>query len=80
MEATVKADQTLDCTELLCPGPIIKIGKAIKTIGIGQVIELLTTDPGSVPDIQAWARQTGNELVSTKQEDGTYRFFLRRLK
>ena len=80
MEATRKPDQTLDCRELLCPGPIIKIAKAVKTMAVGQVLEVLTTDPGSVPDIKAWAKQTGNEFVSSKQEDDTFTFYLRRTK
>jgi len=80
MEATLKPDQSLDCKELLCPGPIIKIARAIKTMAVGQVLEVLTTDPGSVPDIKAWAKQTGNELVSSTQESDTFTFYLRRLK
>ena len=80
MEATLKPDQTLDCRELLCPGPVIKIAKAIKTLAVGQILEVLTTDPGSVPDVKAWAKQTGNELVTSKQGNDTFTFYLRRLK
>ncbi len=80
MEATLKPDQTLDCRELLCPGPVIKIAKTVKTMAVGQVLEVLTTDPGSVPDIKAWAKQTGNELVASKQDSDTFTFYLRRLK
>jgi TusA-related sulfurtransferase len=74
------ADLTLDCKNLLCPMPIIKISQALKQIGIGQTILMETTDPGSTHDVAAWARQTGNELLETQPEGRVYRFLVRRLR
>jgi len=77
MEA-VKADLTLDCRGTLCPMPVIRVSQAIKKIEVGQVIEMLTTDPGSVPDMEAWSRQTGHDLLSRNEGEGVYTFFIRR--
>jgi TusA-related sulfurtransferase len=80
MTDTVKAQQTLDCRGLLCPLPIIKLSKAIKAIQVGEVVEMLATDPGSVPDVQAFQAQTGHAILSSAQEGEVYRFLIRRSK
>lgn len=76
--AAMKADVTLDCRGTLCPMPVIRVSQAIKKIEVGQVIEMLTTDPGSVPDMDAWSRQTGHELLSRNEREGVYTFYIRR--
>ncbi len=73
-------DVFLDSKNLLCPMPIIKLSQAIKKIDAGQTILTETTDPGSQYDIAAWARQTGNELLSTEQDGKVFRFLVRRTK
>ena len=60
--------------------PIIKLTQALKKIQVGQTILTETTDPGSQYDIAAWARQTGNELLSTEHEGTVFRFLVRRSK
>jgi len=80
MEAAGQAVQTLDCKGLLCPVPIIRLAKAIKTIEVGQVLEMLATDPGSVPDMKAYQSQTGHQIVSQDQQAQVYRFLVRRTK
>jgi tRNA 2-thiouridine synthesizing protein A len=77
---TLKADKVLDCTGMLCPIPVIKTSKAIKEVQVGQVLQTIATDAGSPADMEAWAKQTGNELMSSAQENGKYVFFFRRLK
>jgi len=77
---TLKADKILDCTGMLCPVPVIKTSKAIKELQIGQVLQMIATDPGAPADMEAWSRQTGNELLDSHQEDGKYIFYLRRIK
>ena len=72
--------QQLDCRGLVCPMPVIKLSKAIKTIAQGAVLEMLATDPGSVPDVQAFHRQTGHELVGQSEAAGVFRFLIRRMK
>ena len=80
MAETVKVRQTLDCTGLLCPLPIIKVSKAIKGIQVGEVLEMLATDPGSVRDMEAFQSQTGHELLASEQQGTVYRFLLKRTK
>ncbi|MBI2153374.1 MAG: sulfurtransferase TusA family protein [Candidatus Rokubacteria bacterium] len=80
MAETIRAQQTLDCRGILCPLPIIKLSKAIKTIQVGEVLEMLATDPGSVPDVKAFQAQTGHEILTSDQQGGVYRFLVKRTK
>jgi tRNA 2-thiouridine synthesizing protein A len=70
--------QTVDARGLSCPMPIVKTAQAIKTLPSGALIEVLATDPGSVKDMAAWSRTTGNELVEQTADGGVFRFVLRR--
>ena len=74
----IKEDQVLDCTGLLCPMPIVKTKKAIDGLQPGQVLKMIATDAGSPPDIAAWSRQTGNELLLSTEEGGKFIFFLKK--
>ncbi len=73
------ADETLDAKGLNCPLPILKAKKALKGLGNGQTLEVLSTDPGSVADFEAFCRTTGNKLVEHDEEGGTYRFIIERV-
>lgn len=70
--------QTLDLRGLSCPMPIVKTARAMKDLPSGATVEVLATDPGSVPDFRAWCRKTGNILVDSSAQDGVYRFVLRK--
>ncbi|MDP1714244.1 MAG: sulfurtransferase TusA family protein [Anaerolineales bacterium] len=74
----IKEDQVLDCTGLLCPMPIVKTSKAMKELQAGQVLKMIATDAGSPPDIEAWSRQTGNELLRSTTENDKFVFFLKK--
>jgi tRNA 2-thiouridine synthesizing protein A len=76
----ITPDQTLDCSGMACPMPIIKTKKAIDSLQIGQVLKMISTDPGSVSDIDAWTQKTGHELVGSEQSGGGYIFFIKRKK
>ncbi len=71
-------DLELDCKGLLCPLPIIKTKQAIDTLTAGQVLRMVATDAGSVNDMQAWTRQTGNELLNHEESGGVYTYYLRK--
>ena len=72
-------DSTLDCRGQLCPMPIVKTNKALKTLEVGQILEMIATDPGSIPDMEAWAKQTRHELLlAQEEEDGTFRFLVKK--
>ena len=75
----IKADKLLDCTGLLCPLPVVKTNKALKELQIGQVLEMIATDPGSIPDMQAWAKQTKHDLLKAEdQNDGKFYFVIKK--
>jgi tRNA 2-thiouridine synthesizing protein A len=76
----IKEDQLLDCSGMSCPLPVVKTSKAIKAMEIGQVLKMVATDPGAPPDMEAWSRQTGHELLRSAQEDGKFIFLIRRAK
>jgi len=80
VSAELKADKTVDYKGLFCPMPIIKVSKDIKQIEVGQVLEMLADDPGSKPDMEAWVKQTGHEMVDTQEEGGVFKFYVRRNK
>lgn len=71
-------DQVLDCTGLQCPVPVVKTAQAIKTIAVGQVLELLATDPGVEPDMRAWTGRTGNTLLDIRKDGDVFHVLIRR--
>ena len=72
------ADQELDTRGLNCPLPILKAKKALATLASGQLLKVVSTDPGSLRDFQAFCRQTGNELVGQETLEGEFVHVLRR--
>jgi tRNA 2-thiouridine synthesizing protein A len=71
-------DQELDATGLNCPLPILRAKKTLAGMESGQVLRIVATDPGSVKDFDAFARQTGNELLDSGEEDGKYTFMMKK--
>jgi tRNA 2-thiouridine synthesizing protein A len=78
MSDDIKVAKVLDLKGLACPMPVVKVSKGIKEVGVGDIIEAVTTDPGSLTDFPAWARTSGNEIVKTEQGDDQIRFFIQR--
>ena len=71
-------DKDLDVRGLNCPLPILRAKKALTEIKSGKVLRILATDPGSVKDFEAFARQTGNQLLSHAEADKVFTFFLKK--
>lgn len=71
-------DKELDARGLNCPLPILRCKKALSDMSSGQVLKILATDPGSVKDFQAFSRQTGNELLSSEEQGGEFRFYMKK--
>ena len=72
-------DKTLDARNLTCPLPILKTKRALNDVAVGGLLEVLTTDPGSVDDFIAFADSTGNTLLHhSRCGNGNFRFLLRR--
>ena len=78
MAEAPSADRTLDCKGMLCPMPIVKLSKAMKEVDSGQVVLLEATDPGAVPDVQAYAKNTGNALLAHDKEGSVMRFWIQK--
>ena len=72
------AQKEIDTRGMNCPLPILKAKKALADMSSGDVLKVVATDPGSVRDFQAFARQTGNELLEQSQSADEYIHFLRR--
>jgi TusA-related sulfurtransferase len=74
----MNADKELDTRGLNCPLPILKAKKALADMTSGELLKVMATDPGSVRDFQAFARQTGNELVQQDTAGQEFVHYLRR--
>lgn len=74
----VEISQTVDARGLSCPMPIVKTAQAVKTLPSGAAIELFATDAGSIKDVAAWCKTTGNTLVEQTSDGAVYRFVIRR--
>ena len=68
----------LDCKVMNCPLPVLKTKKAIVGLKAGELLRVTATDPGSVADMAAFSRRTGNELVDQGQADGAFYFVFRK--
>lgn len=68
----------LDASGLNCPMPILRAKKALKELSSGDVLRIIATDPGSVKDFEAFAKQTGNELLESTTEGDSFVYRLRK--
>ena len=78
MDQTMHFDRELDVKGLNCPLPILRTKKALTEMAPGQVLHILATDPGSLKDFEVFARQTGNELLSSVEVHKVFEYYLRR--
>jgi tRNA 2-thiouridine synthesizing protein A len=76
----ISVSKVLDLKGLPCPMPVVKISQEIGSVKVGEVIEVHTTDPGSLSDFPAWAKTTGHEVLETNQGEGEIKIFVKRLK
>ena len=71
-------DEELDASGLNCPLPILRAKKALNGLESGKVLRIIATDPGSVKDFEAFAKQTGNELMESKEVGGKFEFLIKK--
>lgn len=71
-------DQEFDASGLNCPLPILRAKKILNTMTAGQILHIIATDPGSVKDFDAFAKQTGNELIESKEEGGKFQYLIKK--
>ena len=74
----MRSDVKLDCFGLLCPMPIIKTAEMMKTMKIGEVLEVAATDEGIKSDMPAWCKATGNEFLGVEELGGEYKAYVRK--
>jgi len=67
----------VDARGMACPGPITKLVRAYRKAKPGIIIEVLATDPGFKPDVEAWAKRTGNEIIELKEDNGVIKAIIK---
>ncbi len=70
--------QELDARKMNCPLPVLKTKKALKSLAAGDVLKVVATDPGSVKDFAAFAKQTGNQLLDSREDAGKFFYLLKK--
>ena len=78
MSDEIKLAKVFNLKGLACPMTVVKVSKGIKEVGIGEIIEAHTTDPGALTDFPAWAKTSGNEIVKTDQQEKVIKFYIKR--
>jgi tRNA 2-thiouridine synthesizing protein A len=78
LESLVHFDREVDARGLNCPLPILRTKKTLNDMSSGQVLRILATDPAAVRDFQAFAKQTGNQLLQHGEQNGAFFFLLKR--
>ena len=74
----MKSDQTLDCTGLYCPMPIVKTAKKMKDLKVGEVLEIVADDKGIKQDMPAWCETTGNECLGIEESGGEIKAYVKK--
>ncbi len=75
----IKEDQILDCSGLNCPLPILKTKKKMDSMSTGQILKMVSTDPGSASDVNAWSRRTGNIVLEYDNAESTFVFYIQKV-
>ncbi|MEJ2346797.1 MAG: sulfurtransferase TusA family protein [Gammaproteobacteria bacterium] len=71
-------DQELDASGLNCPLPILRAKKSLAAMSSGQVLHVIATDPGAIKDFEAFSKQTGNELLESREDGGKFYFLIKK--
>ena len=80
LSSAPSAAHTVDARGSACPGPVLEAKKAIGSVKVGEVLEVLSSDAGTKEDIPAWAGKVGHEYLGHQETDGYSRLFVRRKK
>lgn len=74
----MKVKEFLDAKGLACPLPVVRARNVMKEIAAGEILEIHTTDKGSITDLAAWSKSGGHDLLEQKEEDGVYKFWIQK--
>lgn len=77
---TITATHTLDTSGKCCPMPMVESNKTLKTLSVGDVLEIIATDVGTYTDIPSWCQRTGQTLLSATEDNGVYHYHVRKEK
>jgi len=78
--SNITPDLELDLKGLLCPMPMVRVSQQISNVPVGGVIRAVATDAGSMADIPAWAKSTGNEVLQAEKVGSEFVFLVKRVK
>jgi len=78
--ATLKVAKTVDARGTACPGPLLEAKRAIPSVPVGGIMEVLSSDVGTNEDIPLWAKKVGHEYLGNVEEAGYWRLFVKRAK
>lgn len=76
--STITASSILDTSGKCCPMPIVETNKAMKELGLGDILEIIATDTGTQKDIPSWCERTGQTLLSMTEENGVLHYHVRK--
>lgn len=76
----IKSDRVVDARGTSCPGPLLAAKRAISSVPVGGIMEVLSSDPGTKRDLPLWAKKMGHEFLGVIEEPGYWRIFIRRKK
>ena len=77
---TIDVASTVDARGSACPGPLLEAKKGIGKVRVGEILEIYSSDPGTLDDIPVWAKKVGHEFLGHLKADGYDKIFLRRNK
>tara|TARA_B100000902_G_C27228617_1_gene873574 strand:+ start:647 stop:880 length:234 start_codon:yes stop_codon:yes gene_type:complete len=75
---SIKYQKEVDCQGLSCPLPILKTKLAMDDISSGEILKIISTDPGSINDITSWSNATGHNLISSGEENGKFTYLIQK--
>ncbi len=79
-KAKNKTDKILDCIGLYCPVPVMRTREEMDKLAIGDTLEVLADDPAAEPDLKAWAKRTGQQIVTIEKTNEGLRFLVKKIK
>jgi len=78
MREAIKATSTLDTSGKCCPMPMVEANMAIKKLSVGDILQIIATDPGTLSDIPSWCERTGNTLLSYVEQNNIYEYYIKK--
>ena len=76
----IEVSSTVDARGSACPGPLLEAKKGIGTVRVGEILEIYSSDAGTLKDIPVWAKKVGHEYLGTLKADGYDKLFVKRNK